>query len=135
MAAEKLRDLSQPIDVTLLDATVESFYATGSKDEVSQFAYKLLIDERTNETNRFNRVLCVLILLIAYSISVCVLICFQRAAADNILRELKANPDTWLQVVHILQSTRSTHTKYFALQVKFWLIQLFLLLGEKVLMD
>ncbi|WZZ30128.1 hypothetical protein YC2023_013529 [Brassica napus] len=73
MAAEKLRDLSQPIDVTLLDATVESFYATGSKDE--------------------------------------------RAAADNILRELKANPDTWLQVVHILQSTRSTHTKYFALQV------------------
>ncbi|KAL0691952.1 hypothetical protein Bca4012_091632 [Brassica carinata] len=73
MAAEKLRDLSQPIDVTLLDATVESFYATGSKDE--------------------------------------------RAAADNILRELKANPDTWLQVVHILQSTRSAHTKYFALQV------------------
>ncbi|CAH2055233.1 unnamed protein product [Thlaspi arvense] len=73
MAAEKLRDLSQPIDVVLLDATVEAFYATGSKEE--------------------------------------------RASADNILRDLKANPDTWLQVVHILQSTRSTHTKYFALQV------------------
>lgn len=42
---------------------------------------------------------------------------FQRAAADNILRDLKANPDTWLQVTHILQNTRSTHTKYFALQV------------------
>ncbi|XP_019092142.1 PREDICTED: protein EXPORTIN 1B-like [Camelina sativa] len=73
MAAEKLRDLSQPIDVPLLDATVEAFYATGSKEE--------------------------------------------RASADNILRDLKANPDTWLQVVHILQNTSSTHTKYFALQV------------------
>ena len=34
MAAEKLRDLSQPIDVPLLDATVSAFYGTGSKDEV-----------------------------------------------------------------------------------------------------
>nr|XP_043627254.1 protein EXPORTIN 1A-like [Erigeron canadensis] len=33
MAAEKLRDLSQPIDVALLDATVAAFYGTGSKDE------------------------------------------------------------------------------------------------------
>ena len=32
--AEKLRDLSQPIDVTLLDATVAAFYGTGSKEEV-----------------------------------------------------------------------------------------------------
>lgn len=34
MAAEKLRDLSQPIDVSLLDATVAAFYGTGSKEEV-----------------------------------------------------------------------------------------------------
>lgn len=34
MAAEKLRDLSQPIDVALLDATVSAFYGTGSKEEV-----------------------------------------------------------------------------------------------------
>ncbi|KAJ4892778.1 Protein EXPORTIN 1A [Raphanus sativus] len=73
MAAEKLRDLSNPMDVALLDATVKAFYATGSKEE--------------------------------------------RAAADNILRDLKDNPDTWLQVSHILQNTRSMHTKYFALQV------------------
>ncbi|PSS04542.1 Protein EXPORTIN 1A like [Actinidia chinensis var. chinensis] len=33
MAAEKLRDLSQPIDVGLLDATVSAFYGTGSKEE------------------------------------------------------------------------------------------------------
>ncbi|KAG9158076.1 hypothetical protein Leryth_000240 [Lithospermum erythrorhizon] len=33
MAAEKLRDLSQPIDVPLLDATVSAFYGTGSKEE------------------------------------------------------------------------------------------------------
>lgn len=33
--AERLRDLSQPIDVTLLDATVAAFYGTGSKEEVS----------------------------------------------------------------------------------------------------
>ncbi|XP_047980580.1 protein EXPORTIN 1A isoform X2 [Salvia hispanica] len=33
MAAEKLRDLSQPMDVPLLDATVAAFYGTGSKEE------------------------------------------------------------------------------------------------------
>ncbi|PUZ69349.1 hypothetical protein GQ55_2G100800 [Panicum hallii var. hallii] len=33
MAAEKLRDLSRPIDVPLLDATVAAFYGTGSSDE------------------------------------------------------------------------------------------------------
>ncbi|XP_020574072.1 protein EXPORTIN 1A-like [Phalaenopsis equestris] len=33
MAAEKLRDLSKPIDVPLLDATVAAFYGTGSKEE------------------------------------------------------------------------------------------------------
>ncbi|PKA48667.1 hypothetical protein AXF42_Ash018484 [Apostasia shenzhenica] len=33
MAAEKLRDLSKPIDVPLLDATVSAFYGTGSKEE------------------------------------------------------------------------------------------------------
>ncbi|XP_057774096.1 protein EXPORTIN 1A-like [Salvia miltiorrhiza] len=33
MAAEKLRDLSQPLDVSLLDATVAAFYGTGSKEE------------------------------------------------------------------------------------------------------
>ncbi|KAI0497879.1 hypothetical protein KFK09_021117 [Dendrobium nobile] len=33
MAAEKLRDLSKPIDVSLLDATVSAFYGTGSKEE------------------------------------------------------------------------------------------------------
>ncbi|KAG0497087.1 hypothetical protein HPP92_001778 [Vanilla planifolia] len=33
MAAEKLRDLTKPIDVLLLDATVAAFYGTGSKEE------------------------------------------------------------------------------------------------------
>ncbi|MFS7929630.1 putative importin-beta domain, armadillo-like helical, exportin-1/Importin-beta [Helianthus anomalus] len=73
MAAEKLRDLSQPIDVGVLDATVAAFYGTGSKDE--------------------------------------------RAAADQILRELQNNPDMWLQVVHILSNTQNLNTKFFALQV------------------
>ncbi|KAG8381654.1 hypothetical protein BUALT_Bualt06G0144000 [Buddleja alternifolia] len=73
MAAEKLRDLSQPMDVALLDATVAAFYGTGSKEE--------------------------------------------RTAADHILRDLQNNPDMWLQVVHILSSTQSLNTKFFALQV------------------
>ncbi|WVZ12821.1 hypothetical protein V8G54_017351 [Vigna mungo] len=73
MAAEKLRDLTQPIDVPLLDATVAAFYGTGSKE--------------------------------------------QRTAADQILRDLQNNPDTWLQVMHILQNTQSLNTKFFALQV------------------
>uniref|UniRef100_A0A5B6Z553 Putative exportin-1 n=1 Tax=Davidia involucrata TaxID=16924 RepID=A0A5B6Z553_DAVIN len=33
MAAEELRDLSHPIDVGLLDATVAAFYGTGSEEE------------------------------------------------------------------------------------------------------
>ncbi|KAL9689395.1 hypothetical protein QQ045_009780 [Rhodiola kirilowii] len=73
MAAEQLRDLSKPIDVSVLDATVSAFYGTGSKQE--------------------------------------------RAAADQILRDLQNNPDTWLQVVHILQSSQNLNTKFFALQV------------------
>jgi hypothetical protein len=42
MAAEKFRDLSQAIDVPLLDATVAAFYGTGSKEEVrfSLFHFK-----------------------------------------------------------------------------------------------
>ena len=43
MAAEKLRDLSQPIDVPLLDATVAAFYGTGSKEEVSPPILPLLL--------------------------------------------------------------------------------------------
>lgn len=39
MAAEKLRDLSQPIDVALLDATVAAFYGTGSKEEVINLSF------------------------------------------------------------------------------------------------
>ncbi|KAK2429768.1 protein EXPORTIN 1A [Trifolium repens] len=35
IAAENLRDLSQPIDVPLLDTTVAAFYCTGSKQERS----------------------------------------------------------------------------------------------------
>ncbi|MBA0710152.1 hypothetical protein Golax_025145, partial [Gossypium laxum] len=69
----RLKDLSQPIDVPLLDATVAAFYGTGSKEE--------------------------------------------RATADQILRYLQNNPDMWLQVVHILQQTKSLNTKFFALQV------------------
>jgi exportin-1 len=36
--ADKLRDLSQPVDVPLLDATVAAFYGTGSKEEVTTFS-------------------------------------------------------------------------------------------------
>lgn len=43
MAAEKLRDLSQPMDVALLDATVAAFYGTGSKEEVSSISLLLLV--------------------------------------------------------------------------------------------
>lgn len=71
--AEKLLDLSQPIDVPLLDATVAAFYGTGSKEE--------------------------------------------RAAAEWILRDLQAHPDTWMQVVSILQNLQNLNTKFFSLQV------------------
>lgn len=43
MAAEKLRDLSQPIDVALLDATVAAFYGTGSKEEVRALLFSKLL--------------------------------------------------------------------------------------------
>ncbi|KAK1366356.1 Importin N-terminal domain-containing protein [Heracleum sosnowskyi] len=47
MAAEKLRDLSQPIDVALLDATVSAFYGTGSKEERNA-ADQILRELQTN---------------------------------------------------------------------------------------
>ncbi|GMN44193.1 hypothetical protein TIFTF001_013376 [Ficus carica] len=47
MAAEKLRDLSQPIEVGLLDATVAAFYGTGSKEERSA-ADQILRDLQNN---------------------------------------------------------------------------------------
>ncbi|KAK6936556.1 Importin-beta, N-terminal domain, partial [Dillenia turbinata] len=47
MAAEKLRDLSQPFDVGLLDATVAAFYGTGSKEERSA-ADQILRDLQNN---------------------------------------------------------------------------------------
>lgn len=43
MAAERLRDLSQPMDVALLDATVAAFYGTGSKEEVWSLHFLILI--------------------------------------------------------------------------------------------
>ncbi|KAG2375540.1 Protein EXPORTIN [Vigna angularis] len=86
MAAEKLRDLTQPIDVPLLDATVAAFYGTGSKEQV----------------DLENGILGSIV---------------NRTAADQILRDLQNNPDTWLQVMHILQNTQSLNTKFFALQV------------------
>ncbi|KAL2558892.1 Protein EXPORTIN 1A [Forsythia ovata] len=48
MAAEKLRDLSQPIDVALLDATVAAFYGTGSKEERTA-ADHILRELQTNQ--------------------------------------------------------------------------------------
>lgn len=47
----------------------------------------------------------------------CVHFFVQRSAADMILRDLQNNPDTWLQVMHILQNTQNLNTKFFALQV------------------
>ena len=38
-AAAKLLDLSQPIDVPLLDATVAAFYGAGSNEEVTDGAF------------------------------------------------------------------------------------------------
>ncbi|XP_062189528.1 protein EXPORTIN 1A-like [Phragmites australis] len=45
--AEKLRDLSQPIDVPLLDATVAAFYGTGSSEE-RHVADQILRDLQNN---------------------------------------------------------------------------------------
>ncbi|KAK3042774.1 hypothetical protein RJ639_001047 [Escallonia herrerae] len=58
MAAEKLRDLSQPIDVALLDATVAAFYGTGSKDERS--AADQILRELQNNPDMWLQVLHIL---------------------------------------------------------------------------
>ncbi|WZZ91045.1 hypothetical protein YC2023_119624 [Brassica napus] len=99
MAGEKLRDLSQPIDVAVLDATVAAFFVTGSKEEVVQSLTCSFSFIRTLNWDEWFEVI------------------LARAAADQILRDLQANPDMWLQVVHILQNTKSMDTKFFALQV------------------
>ena len=42
----------------------------------------------------------------------------QRAAAERILRQLQEHPDTWTQVVTILQNSQNLNTKFYALQVR-----------------
>lgn len=59
--AEKLLDLSQPIDVPLLDATVAAFYGTGSKEEVS--FNRGLVKETFNA--------CVVLLISRYFFIIC----------------------------------------------------------------
>ncbi|GAB2227548.1 hypothetical protein Drorol1_Dr00009371 [Drosera rotundifolia] len=58
MAAEKLRDLSQPIDVPLLDATVAAFYGTGSREERS--AADLILRELQNNPDMWLQVVHIL---------------------------------------------------------------------------
>ncbi|KAL6581639.1 Exportin-1 [Orobanche minor] len=58
MAAEKLRDLSQPIDVALLDATVAAFYGTGSKEE--RTAADHILRELQNNTDAWLQVVHIL---------------------------------------------------------------------------
>eukprot|EP00271_Cylindrocystis_brebissonii_P003986 TRINITY_DN15300_c0_g1_i1.p1 TRINITY_DN15300_c0_g1~~TRINITY_DN15300_c0_g1_i1.p1 ORF type:complete len:1098 (+),score=241.20 TRINITY_DN15300_c0_g1_i1:845-4138(+) len=41
----------------------------------------------------------------------------ERMAAERILRALQEHPETWTRVVAILQTSQSTNTKFFALQV------------------
>ncbi|KAG9133939.1 hypothetical protein Leryth_004637 [Lithospermum erythrorhizon] len=58
MAAEKLRDLSQPIDVPLLDATVAAFYGTGSKQE--RASADLILRDLQNNPNMWLQVVHIL---------------------------------------------------------------------------
>ncbi|KAB5529717.1 hypothetical protein DKX38_019798 [Salix brachista] len=96
VAADKFRDLSQAIDVPLLDATVAAFYGTGSKEEVRFSLFHSNAKAYITTQLFFNP---------------------RRVAADRILQDLQNNPDMWLQVVHILQNTKNLNTKFFALQV------------------
>ncbi|RZS13375.1 hypothetical protein BHM03_00044950 [Ensete ventricosum] len=136
--AERLRDLSQPIDVPLLDATVAAFYGTGSKEEVGfplapgvlfgsvSFVLGFLVAVRCSQVGGFCPPGVARSLdgiggtlratsFFRFNITTCYLL--QRSAADQILQQLQTNPDTWLQVVHILQNSQSLNTKFFALQV------------------
>ncbi|KAK1441519.1 hypothetical protein QVD17_07482 [Tagetes erecta] len=58
MAAEKLRDLSKPIDVSVLDATVAAFYGTGSKQERN--AADLILRELQNNPDMWLQVVHIL---------------------------------------------------------------------------
>ncbi|KAL0304547.1 UNVERIFIED_CONTAM: protein EXPORTIN 1A [Sesamum radiatum] len=111
MAAEKLRDLSQPIDVSLLDATVAAFYGTGSKEESITGDSDIVLNSRKVEYDLNYLGGCPL------STTMHGKNLGERTAADHILRDLQNNPDMWLQVVHILSNTQNLNTKFFALQV------------------
>jgi hypothetical protein len=58
MAAEKLRDLSRPIDVPLLDATVAAFYGTGSS--VERHAADQILRELQNNPDMWLQVVHIL---------------------------------------------------------------------------
>ncbi|RRT80740.1 hypothetical protein BHE74_00050892 [Ensete ventricosum] len=125
--AERLRDLSQPIDVPLLDATVAAFYGTGSKEEVGfplapgvlfgsvSFVLGFLVAVRCSQVGGF----CppgVARSLDGIGGTLRATSFFRFNITNQILQQLQTNPDTWLQVVHILQNSQSLNTKFFALQ-------------------
>ncbi|XP_050387160.1 protein EXPORTIN 1A [Argentina anserina] len=58
MAAEKLRDMSLPFDVALLDATVSAFYGTGSKEE--RAAADLILRDLQNNPDMWLQVVPIL---------------------------------------------------------------------------
>ncbi|GMH35437.1 hypothetical protein BSKO_03305 [Bryopsis sp. KO-2023] len=71
--AERLLDFAVPLDVGLLERTVDAFHTAGNNE--------------------------------------------QRGAAEAILRKLQEHPDAWRKVDQILKESKSSQTKFFALQI------------------
>jgi exportin-1 len=97
-AAAKLLDFTQPLDVPLLDLTLNQFYGSvGSNEQVTcSFTASGVSDRRRLADRR--RVP-------------------QRSAAESILRQLQEHPEAWTRVDTILEHSKFQHSKVFALQV------------------
>jgi exportin-1 len=116
-AAARLTNFAEPMDIELLDSTVNAFYGAGSNEEVRRrrsaaarralparrrSARSLLPAPRTHSS-------CPLTLRL--------LLPPQRVAAEAVLKRVQEHPDAWTRVDAILEQSANAQTRFFALQI------------------
>lgn len=129
----KLLDFSAPLDVALLDSTVNAFYGAGSNQEVRLAAvitmgmHVMQQGRQCGSRDRLGQLLnisgasgggghCVRLCL--HPQGACCLSHVQRMAAEAVLKAVQEHPEAWTRVDAILEHSKNQQTKFFGLQVR-----------------
>lgn len=141
--AAKLLDFSQPLDVALLDSTVNAFYGAGSNQEVREdvgplqcfragrsCACSLPSLHKTMVVFSWAKKRCWYVQASGNASTSCpaaVPACpahagrlaslLQRTAAEAVLKAVQEHPEAWTRVDAILEHSKNQQTKFFGLQV------------------